>query len=200
MKTLLFSLAVLASPCLAETLTQGERDRLMSEMHATRKRFLDSIAGLSEKQWNFKPDEKTWSVAECAEHITLSENFIFDLVTQKLMQTPAAPEKKDLAKGKDEFMMTAIRDRSAKFQAPEPLKPSTRQWPTIDAVSKEFRARRDAHIAYVQTTQDDLRNHFLDHPVAKTADGYQWLIMVSAHSDRHVAQILELKARPDFPK
>ena len=141
-----------------------------------------------------------WSVAECAEHITLSENFIFDLVTQKLMRTPAAPEKKELVKGKDEFIMKAIRDRSEKFQAPEPLKPATSQWPTVEAASKEFRARRDAHIAYVQTTGDDLRSHFLDHPAAKTADGYQWLILLSAHSDRHVAQILELKARPDFPK
>ena len=200
MKNSLLLFAAFLAPCFAETLTQGERDRLMSEMHATRKRFLDSIAGLSEKQWNFKPDDKTWSVAECAEHITLSENFIFDLVTQRLMKTPAAPEKKDLVKGKDEFMMTAIRDRSAKFQAPEPLKPATKQWPTIEGISKEFRTRRDAHIAYVQTTQDDLRSHFLDHPVAKTADGYQWLILVSSHSDRHVSQILEVKARPDFPK
>ncbi len=200
MKNSLLLLATFLAPCFAETLTQGERDRLMSDMHATRKRFLDSIAGLSEKQWNFKPDEKVWSVAECAEHITLSENFIFEVASVKLMQTPAAPEKKELVKGKDEFMMTAIRDRSAKFQAPEPLKPTTRQWPTIEAVSREFRARRDAHIAYVQTTQDDLRNHFLAHPVAKIADGYQWLIMLSAHSDRHTAQILEVKARPDFPK
>lgn len=207
MKTLtrnLMSAAVLLSGFtgagLAQSLAQGDRDRLMSDMHATRKRFLDSIAGLSDKQWSFKPDDKVWSVAECAEHITLSEGFLFQNVTGRIMKTPAAPERKEEVKGKDELIMKGVRDRTAKFQAPEPIQPKTRQWPTIEAVSTEFRARRDKTIAYVQTTPDELRSHFFEHPAAKLLDGYQWMLLLSAHTDRHVSQIEEVKARPDFPK
>jgi len=31
-------------------------------------------------------------------------------------------------------------------------------------------------------------------------DAYQWLLLISAHSARHTAQIEEVKADPNFPK
>ncbi len=49
-------------------------------------------------------------------------------------------------------------------------------------------------------TQDDLRAHSAPHPVLKTIDAYQWLLLLSAHSARHAAQIEEVKADPNFPK
>ena len=33
-----------------------------------------------------------------------------------------------------------------------------------------------------------------------TLDGYQWLLLLSTHSERHTAQIEEVKADPNFPK
>jgi hypothetical protein len=58
------ALAVLTLvPLCAASLTQAERDRALAELTASRQQFLDSVAGLSAAQWNFKPDEKTWSVA-----------------------------------------------------------------------------------------------------------------------------------------
>src|SRR5260370_31053501 len=86
----------------AEPLTQGERDRALSELYASRKKFLDSVAGLSAAQWKFKPDDSTWSVAECAEHITLSEDLIFGLVA-KVAQGPADPSKRADIKVSDEM-------------------------------------------------------------------------------------------------
>jgi hypothetical protein len=32
-----------------------------------------------------------------------------------------------------------------------------------------------------------------------TMDGYQWAMAAAAHDERHVRQILELKASPDYP-
>lgn len=78
---------ILASVCLAAlsaaTLQRGERDRAMSSLHASRKQFLDSIAGLSDAQWLFKPDETSWSVAEVAEHIAVSEDSLWELVEKR---------------------------------------------------------------------------------------------------------------------
>ena len=31
-------------------------------------------------------------------------------------------------------------------------------------------------------------------------DAYQWLLFISAHSERHTKQILEVKADPNFPQ
>jgi hypothetical protein len=31
-------------------------------------------------------------------------------------------------------------------------------------------------------------------------DGYQWILLLSSHSQRHTAQLNEVKANPNFPK
>ena len=190
----------LALVAQAEPLTQGERDRALSHLHATRKVFLDSLAGMSTAQWNFKPDDKTWSVAEVAEHIAISEDTILDLITKKIMAAPAAaPEKMELTKGKDEQVIKMIPDRSAKFQAPEFLRP-TKRWPDQATLVAHFKQSRDNTINYVKTTPDDLRSHIAPHPVMKELDAYQWVLLLSAHSERHTAQIKEVMAHPGFPK
>ncbi len=195
----LISLVSAAAPAFSQTLTKEERERGMSELHATRKLFLDSVAGLSEAQWNFKPSPEVWSVAEVAEHIAISEDTIFTLVSQNLVKTPAQPDKKADVSGKDQMILEKTVDRSHKAQAPEMLRP-THRWPAQQALIDHFKESRDRTIAYIEKTQDDLRDHFAPHPVLKLLDGYQWTLLISAHSHRHTLQIEEVKANPSFPK
>src|SRR5260370_25583730 len=61
----------------AEPLTQSERDKALSHFHATRKLLLDSVAGLSYAQWNFKPAPERWSIARCADHIARRVHPVF---------------------------------------------------------------------------------------------------------------------------
>jgi uncharacterized damage-inducible protein DinB len=180
------------------TLTPEERTAALQQFQTTRDNFLKSIAGLSQKQWTFKPAPDRWSVAEVAEHIAVSESTIFGLV-QKTMQSPAAPEKRDQVKGKDQMILERLPDRSHKAQAPEMLRPTGR-WATEAELTKAFEDSRKSTMDYIRTTNDDLRDHFFDHPVFGTLDGYQWLLLISGHSARHTAQILEVKADPNFPK
>jgi len=181
------------------TLTSQERSAAIKLFETTHDNFLKSIAGLSEKQWTFKPAPDRWSVAEVAEHITISESTLLGLVQQRLMTSPAAPEKRAQVAGKDELILQKVPDRSHKAQAPEFLKPTGR-WPTEAALVKAFETERGATIEYVRTTNDDLRDHFFDHPVFGPLDGYQWLLLIATHSARHTAQIEEVKADPNFPK
>jgi len=189
-------LTLILAPAFAATLTQAERDRAIAELTASRQQFLDSVAGLSAAQWNFKPDEKTWSVAECAEHIAVSEDVIFGSVA-KMVKMPAAPDKKSAVT--DDFILTAVVDRTHKFQAPEVLQP-THRFATPQELIEHFKQSREQTIAYVRDTQDDLRAHFFDHPVLKTMDTYQWILLLSAHSRRHTAQLNEVKSNANFPK
>ena len=82
-----------------EPLSRKDRDFAMSHMHGTRKLFLDAVAGLTPEQWNFKAGPDRWSLAECAEHIAVSETFIFGLV-EKLAAAPAS-KPEDIEKTKD---------------------------------------------------------------------------------------------------
>jgi uncharacterized damage-inducible protein DinB len=181
------------------TLSPEERDFALKNLQMTHDKFLQSIAGLSEKQWTFKPGPDRWSVAEVAEHITVAESAIFGLIQKQVMASPAAPEKRDQVKGKDEIILQRMPDRNHKAQAPEFLRPTGR-WPTEADLTKAFEESRKVTMDYVRTTSDDLRDHFFDHPVFGTMDGYQWLLLLSSHSARHTAQIEEVKADPNFPK
>jgi hypothetical protein len=200
MKTILcLALSLIGTTAgFAQTLTQGERDRALSELYVSRKQFLDSVGGLSEAQWNFKPAPAVWSIAECAEHIAVSEDMLLSSLP-KLMQSPAEPQKRAEVKGKDELILKQTVDRSHKFQAPEILIPKHR-WPNEAALVEHFKESRDHLLDYVRTTQDDLRDHFTQHPVFKTVDAYQFILLMSAHCQRHTLQLNEVKQAPGFPK
>lgn len=187
-----------SAPTAPTTLTAQEREFALQQFQTTRDNFLKSISGLSQKQWTFKPGPDRWSIAEVAEHITVSEKTIFGAV-QRSLQSPAAPEKRELVKGKDELILTRMPDRSHKAQAPEILRPTGR-WATEADLTKAFEDARKSNMDYIRTTNDDLRDHFYDHPAFGTLDGYQWLLLISTHSARHTAQIEEVKADPNFPK
>ncbi len=193
-------LAGLALQAAAEPPTQGERDFAMSSMHATRKLFLDSVAGLTPAQWNFKAAPDRWSIAECAEHIALSENGI-GTMAKGTLKSPDQPEKAvrgDAARAGDQKLLDAVVDRIHKAQAPEPLRPN-HKFPTPQEAVEHFRQARDENIDYIEKTQDDLRSHFADGPVG-SIDGYRWFLLMSAHTERHTNQIKEVKADPNFPK
>ncbi len=181
------------------TLTKEERGEAARYYEETRKKFLESVEGLSEQQWMFKSAPDRWSVAEVAEHIALTEQMLTGVVMEKIMKSPAAPEKMGETKGKEAIIMEKIPDRSTKAQAPEMLKPTGR-WKTQAELVKDFQASRDTAINYIKTTQDDMRAHIYPHPVLKDLDAYQWMLFIAAHTARHTAQINEVKADPTFPK
>jgi hypothetical protein len=190
--------AAAAAPA-ATTLSAEERAAALTSLQATDDAFLRSIAGLSEKQWRFKPAPDRWSVAEVSEHIAVSESSLLALVQTKFMMSPADPSKRAEAAGKDQIIMEKVPDRSHKAQAPEFLKPTNR-WATEAELTKTFEDSRKATMDYIRTTNEDLRDHFGPHPVLGTLDAYQWILLISAHSERHTKQIEEVKADPNFPK
>jgi hypothetical protein len=202
MKCIFLAIALMLAADSTQTLSQEERDRAVAELEGSKKAFLDATKGLSAGQWSFKAAPERWSVAECSEHIALAEGFIFGLVSERIMKAPANPEKRDAAKGKDELIIKMMQDRSHKATAPEPIDPAKHGAMAPEESLKLFLDNRGHTIEYVKTTQEDLRDHLFDHPVPAigTLDGYQWILLISGHTRRHTAQILEVKADPNFPK
>jgi hypothetical protein len=199
MKIMLLAVAMLLAPMTDQTLSPAEREHAVAELESSRTVFLEATHGLSEAQWNFKPGPDRWSIAECSEHIGVTEAFILNLITEQALKGPAEPEKLSQVQGKDAAIMVMGVDRSSKFKAPEVIQP-TRRWTTSGEITKNILQNRARTIEFVNTTQEDLRDHFMDHPVFKTLDTYQWILLTSAHMRRHTAQILEVKADPNFPK
>jgi hypothetical protein len=199
MKFILMAIALLASVGVGPTMSQAERDKALNELEGSQKAFLEATRGLSVAQWNFKSAPDRWSVAECAEHIGVTEGTVFKMAVEQALKGPAEPEKRSMVKLTDDEVLAMTADRTAKFKAPESLQP-TRRWATPDEITKNVLENRAQTLAFVSTTREDLRDHFVDHPVFKTLDTYQWLLLISAHMRRHTAQMLEVEADPNFPK
>jgi len=199
MKIMWLATTLLLISMADQTLSRAERDHAVAELESSQKAFLEATNGLSEAQWNFKPAPDRWSIAECAEHIGVTENFIVKLITEQALKSAAEPEKRSQVQGKDAAIMVMGVDRSSKFKAPEVIQP-TRRWATSGEITKNVLENRARTIEFINTTQEDLRDHFMDHPVFKTLDTYQWILLTSAHMRRHTAQILEVKADLNFPK
>ena len=185
----------LASSAFAQT--QAEKDKALKYLESTKQGVIDATRGLSAAQWNFKSAPDRWSVAEVMEHIAAAEDFIRGNITEKVMQAPARSAAEDV-KALDDMVVAKIPDRSVKAQAPEPLKPTNR-FGSPDAALKHFLESRQTTEAFL-TSHSDLRDHAADSPLGKKLDAYEWVLFLTAHSERHTKQILEVKADPNFPK
>jgi hypothetical protein len=195
---LLVSLLAIMSFGAADTsLSKKDRKDAISYFKETEKDLLREVKGLSAQQLTWKPADSVWSVADCIEHITLSEKNIFDWAMTTL-EEPANPAKRAELKHDDEAIKKMMTDRSFKVKTREGFIP-TGQFGNSDNTLAIFKERRKAAIRYIKDTKDDLRNHFATTPMG-LVDSYQVLIFLAGHSRRHTLQIMELKAMPGFPK
>jgi len=190
-------LLLTASSALSSAQTQADRDRAIQYLEKTRQGVLDATKGLSPARWNFKPAPDRWSVAEVMEHIASAEDYLYGNIQDKIMKAPARPAGEDV-KAIDEMVMMAIADRTHKAQAPEPLKPTNR-FGSPESSLKHFEDSRAKTEEFAKSGQG-LRDHADDSFLGKKLDPYEWVLFISAHSERHTKQILEVKADPNFPK
>src|SRR5258707_545543 len=124
--------SVNASPGI---LTQGDRDRLLSALHATRKQILDAVTELTPAQWTFKPGPDRWSIAEVVEHLSLVEDGLWAYAMSGMKSNTPAP-KEVVA---DEKVSAGMADRSVKAKAPEFAVPKG-QWKAGPELTNVFRS------------------------------------------------------------
>lgn len=175
----------------------ADKAKLVQELERTRDKFLKSVEGLSEAQWNYKAAPEKWSIAQCAEHIAAAESFIRGAVEGALTK-PLAEGQDRAALVKDEVIQKMIVDRSRKFTAPEPLVPGGRFGSPAAAVDA-FRKERGETLKLAQGDAD-FRAHAAQHPGFGMIDTYGWMLFLSGHTERHTLQIEEVKTNADYPK
>jgi uncharacterized damage-inducible protein DinB len=176
-------------------MTPGEREALLKNLAESRERLLRVAERLSSEQWHYRPAPDRWSVAECVEHITTVEGRVLGLIQKTLESGPDASKSNAM---KDEALFADVAGRVTRFQAPEMLRPTGR-WP-CEELLKEFEGARQRTREFAGSTEAELRQHFFRHPVLGELDLYQWLLLVTAHCDRHRAQSEEVMGSAGFPR
>jgi len=193
----MFALAAFgAVAARGQEVTPAEKERALLYLETTKSGVLQATKGLSAAQWNFKPAPDRWSVAQVMEHIAAAEDFIREMVKEKVMLAPAEPGRD--VKKIDEAVMAMMPDRSHKAQAPEPLVPTNR-FGSPEGALKHFVESRGTTEDYLKSTAG-LRDHAVDSPLGMKLDGYEFVLLIAAHRERHTKQINEVKADPNFPK
>jgi hypothetical protein len=203
-KPLVGGVAILLTVCTAvavkaQDVLQADKDRALAYLESTKKGVVEATKGLSDPQWNFKAGPDRWSIAEVMEHLAAAEDMIRGMNQEQVMKSPAIPARDSAELQKIDAMVVAmVPDRSHKIQAPEPLKPTNRFGSPTDA-EKHFLESRATTEEYLKAATD-LRAHASDSPMGVKLDGYEWILLIAAHSERHTKQMLEVKADPNFPK
>jgi hypothetical protein len=199
---MLLCMSLISYQCIAQqqlkTMTATERTFVVQFLKETESDVFKSVKDLTQAQLNFKPAPEKWSVADCVKHIAASEKELWVMVQETLKQSEN-PDKRVEIKFSDKDLIKAVEDRSHKSTTFAALEPANSPYKTAAEALAGFKAERERLIAFVNTTQADLRNHVLMLPLG-TYDAYQFVLLISAHTNRHVQQIEEVKAHVDFPK
>src|SRR5580765_3528359 len=160
-------------------LTDEERKFAIDHLKQTQSDLIAAVQGLSEAQLNFKPAPDRWSVLECVQHIVLSSSALFQMAQGTLKEPNDSAVKSGVT---DDQLIKMVEDRSTKVQTSEPLRPVHSPYHNLSETLEAFNADRNKLTEYIQTTNDDLRNHIAKMPFGNL-DAYQVVLMISAHTN-----------------
>ena len=192
-------------PELDSFLTETERKAARLFLTQSTQGLKGAIQGLTERQWTFSPGPQSWSISQITDHVLMVTERVAGPMRQRLAEAGPAPEGHN-RKRVDELVMAKFPSRIEKFEAPPFLQPTGRFVTPGDALA----AIANIHAATLDFLENtpDLRGHALDSPPLQAAtqgeyqmmDGYQWLLAIAAHTERHTKQILEVRAHQEFPE
>lgn len=187
---LVFAMALTAAA--PTTPTALDRQRLLAHLEMTESWLADEVSQLSPQQLAFRPGPKSWNALDCVEHLVLAENEYWKMF-KKAMAAP--PSRKGTPSTDLDRLWYGIDRTERTTTIPSETPKST--YKDVATALADFRKLRAAIRDYAASTQEDWRHHLVPD---WGRDSYQWLLMISAHSQRHVLQIREIKHNPAFPK
>jgi hypothetical protein len=165
---LLFSLSCAKEVAMAPEPppARGERDRIMSELHGTRKVLLDVLAKISDEKFKAKMGENQPSPSEAVEALIIRERNLLTAMGASTLNPAADPldngglsaeERQKLAGENAKAMQAAIEGCIAKMEPGDfRVIPNPANLGVVD-LTQGFRATRDANIAFARETNYNFR-------------------------------------------
>jgi hypothetical protein len=179
----------------AAPMTNQDREHLLVHFEMTGQMLAEEVRGLSPAQLEYKASPDRWSIREVVSHLAVAEpDYWRDL--QKAVKAPPDMKDRKSAASDADIMWYGI-DRVV-HQKTGGGHENVDTYKDLGVALGKFQGLRATMIQYMKTTQDDLRTHsFGDKEVI---DSWQWMLEISTHAERHIQQIREIRADPNFPK
>jgi hypothetical protein len=184
-----------ASKTGATGMTDEDREHLLVHFEMTGQVLAGEVRGLSPAQLEYRASPDRWSIRECVSHLAVAEpDYWRDLM--KSVKAPPDMKGKKSANTDADILWYGI-DRVVHTKTGGGHEKVDTYKNLGEALAK-FQALRATMIEYIKSTRDDLRAHSFgsEDPI----DCWQWMLEISTHAERHIQQIREIKADPNFPK
>jgi hypothetical protein len=184
-------LIVLCAAPQAGPLSDVERQRLVAHLDMTEQWLVDEVLRLSPTQLSFKPASNAWSIMQVVDHLMV----VGPIYWQDLQKAMKGPTTTATKTGTDiDILWYGVdrtnREKAIPSEVPKGELRDVRKG--LDAIRKQRAQLRQ----YIRTTSDDLRSHIVER---QGSDAYQWALLISTHEQRHILQIRDIKADPQFP-
>jgi hypothetical protein len=174
-------------------MTAGERQRLVAHFEMTEAWLVSEVSGLSDAQLRYRTTPDSWSVMDVVEHLAIAEPQYWKQL-QDSLKAPVQPGYKPQVT--DAAILWYGIDRTNRTTTGEARVPKG-TYPSVKESLAAVRTLRATMLEAARTSQEDFRSRPL---VDANQDVYQWFLMISSHSMRHILQIREVKASEGFPR
>lgn len=175
------------------------RQDLLDRLDQSHDHFCRTVGGLTSAQWNFKATRERWSIFEVTEHLATVEDRTHRMLEQISVGPTLSPSDREGAAERDARMLARVADRARKQQAAETVTPMGRYATPADAITAVEEGRQRVH-RLVETGERNLREFGSVHRLLGLLDGYEWILFLAAHMERHLEQMREIKHTPGFPE
>jgi hypothetical protein len=179
----------------AAPMTDQDREHLLVHFEMTGQMLAEEVRGLSPAQLEYKSSPDRWSIRECVSHLAVAEPDYWRDLQKAVKASPDMKDKKSVATDAD-IMWYGI-DRVVHTKTGGGHE-KVDTYKNMDEALGKFQALHATMIAYIKTTDDDLRAHSFGEK--EVIDCWQWMLEISTHAERHIQQIREIKADTNFPK
>jgi len=173
-------------------------EALWTELQSVRAEVLTEAEGLSQRQADWKPSEKDWSVGEIIDHLTIAEIATGKLTTKLTREAEAAGGLAPFPANLSAFGLLPPAPPGP-AEAPPVVRPSHgKSIGDLIATMKTTRERSRQSVERLGTI--DPRPRKFKHFRLGELDLAQWWTLQAEHDGIHLAQIRDVKGAPGYPK
>jgi len=165
-----------------------EKQEILAQLDEGRKALSEALADVDEHMAVWKQEATSWSILECVEHLSVSEEFLFSrlMAAQASASAPPNPARESLIRKRGI-------DRSKRVESPAAARPGGRYCHLQDAFTA-FSAARARTIEWVSGLDVYPRGWVTEHPlIPGPVNCYEMLLMISIHPQRHAQQNKEIR-------
>jgi len=188
-------------------MTSKELITLLSEEGSTLQgTFYSMISSLSREQLNWKYDMRSWTIAECLDHLNIMNRLYFPIIERALHAVKGKPEFQDTGENfmhtlTGNMMIKMVRpENRKKSKAPQLFLPTQSQYDT--SITQQFNVQHKALIAFIDDSMGlslaAVKVYSPANKVFKFNLG-DCFAMIIHHDRRHFEQMLRMRENPAFP-